>query len=108
MADGVRSVCRACKSRRDRERRRERRGKPADDDPAPASRNPLALLSAADVADADARRGLLAELRANGVEYVERDGREFRLLRLPSFDPESSVVSPSRIEQRNTRAARIA
>jgi hypothetical protein len=37
----------------------------------------------ADLEAAEERRQLLAELRANGVEYVERDGQTFTVLRLP-------------------------
>jgi hypothetical protein len=43
----------------------------------------LGLLAAkSDVVDREARRALLDELRQNGVEYVERDGQSFRVLRL--------------------------
>jgi hypothetical protein len=41
----------------------------------------LERLIRADV-DREARRALLDELRQNGVEYVERDGQSFRVLRL--------------------------
>ena len=36
-------------------------------------------------ANAELRRELLDELRANGIEHELRDGREFVVLKLPSF-----------------------
>jgi len=67
----------------------------------------MRLLGREQIADAEARRELLAELRANGVEYVERDGRTFTVLRLPSFAVDSSSAR-SRIEPRRARGFAIA
>jgi hypothetical protein len=77
--DATRNTCRECKARRARERREASRA-PADHEPRPAPRTRdrgSTLIPHAEVADAEARRSLLAGLRANGVEVEERDGREF-------------------------------
>jgi hypothetical protein len=78
LADGRRSVCRTCKARRTRELAAAR---DADEEPAPAPTprdpNNLVASSHAELVDRDQRRELLAELRANGVETEQRDGREY-------------------------------
>lgn len=86
-----RNVCRACKYARARAREARTGG---DEEPRPAgstvplaeSRNPLALVGAYEAADLEARRELLDELRANGVELELRDGREFHVLRVPDVE----------------------
>lgn len=89
-----RNTCRACK--RSRERERGQRAKAADKEPAPAPRRAKgglrALRSVADRAAAEERRELLAELRANGVEHVESDGRTFTVLRLPGPEPRAATT----------------
>ncbi len=65
------------------------------DEPAPASlRNLMRLLGHEQVVNAEARRELLAEPRANGVEREQRDGGEFVVLRLPSLAPDDHARAP--------------
>lgn len=59
------------------------------------------------IANADACRVLLDELRANGVEYVKRDGRLYRLLRLPSLASDASP-EPAKVVPRRARVEAIA
>ena len=67
----------------------------------------MRLDSKSQIVDADARRELLAELRANGVEHELRDGREFVVLKLPSFASGVRALAP-RVEPRVPRAVRLA
>ena len=98
-----RATCRACKAARNRERRAAARvaGEPEAEEP----RRPrtldrgYTLVPRSEVVDAEARRSLLAGLRANGVEFEERDGREFTVIRLPSVEPEVVTIEP-RVEPR--------
>jgi hypothetical protein len=94
-------ACRSCRSRAYREyrsRRREREHAAAGDseEPHPVTtrtgsrsgarqiRRGGHLLGPMEFAAAERRREAIEAARANGVEYVERDGRTFTLLHLPA------------------------
>ena len=51
---------------------------------------------------------LLAELRANGVEHVERDGRTFTFLRLGEAELDRGRVDRMPIVPRSRRAVALA
>ena len=59
------------------------------------------------LADAKTRRDLLDELRRNGVEHELRDGREFTVLKRPSFVSDEHALAP-RIAPRRARGFAIA
>ena len=64
---------------------------PAWSTPSARRRNGMTLQANEAKVAAEERRRMLAELRANGVEHVERDGRTYTLLRLPG--PEERRVA---------------
>ena len=106
MTGGRRSVCTVCRNARDRERASQRRASSTstDDEPAPSQQSPRStgvvmragarLVGRRELADADARRDLLASLRANGVEHEQRGDRTFTVLRLPTFASDERSTSP--------------
>jgi hypothetical protein len=94
-----RAIGRRCKSRRDREgRSRARASRTSDEEPAPVGNRSGSrqvggrLVGWRERDRAEQCRGLLAELRRNGVEHEVRDGREYVVLRLP--DP-VGVATPA-------------
>jgi hypothetical protein len=54
------------------------------------------------------QREVLAALRANGVERELRDGREFVVLKLPSFERDNPHEQPVPIRPRQARAFALA
>jgi hypothetical protein len=108
-----RAIGRRCKSRRDRERRARARGnRPrangSDEEPEPAPRRlstaRFGLIGERELDRREQRRRLLAEAE---VELVERDGREYRLVRLPA--PEAPALEARvRVEPRRRAGVAIA
>ena len=119
MTGGRRSVCTVCRNARDRERASQRRASSTstDDEPAP-SQTPSRphgvemraggfIAGKRELADADARRELLDELRRNGVEHEQRGDRTFTVLKLPSFASDDHALAP-KITPRRARGVAIA
>ena len=92
--DGVRNECRECRNRR---RRRERERQAKDEQPSEPRWRPGTGLgprtAKSELSDREARRELLAALRANGVTTELRDGREYVVLHLPGVEREPGGAS---------------
>jgi hypothetical protein len=106
--DGRRNVCTSCRSRR----RAERKAAAADtEEPHPVRGRTTTsgrLRSAAEQEQREQTRELLAKLRSNGTTTELIGGREFRVIRVPSFEDDRRGEDRVPIVPRRRRSIALA